>query len=117
MTVKQSAKKPNFFSELMKQAVKYIPLLLAALCLVACGNRHAEEKEALRRQVRTEFYQQELEKVQAELARTDSLLLVARADSDTLNVDKRIYLDSLQRAFDVQGALIRYIHRKQEQDR
>jgi hypothetical protein len=95
----------------------YIPLVFVAVCLLACGDRHIQEKEALRRQIREEFYQQELAKVQEELAHTDSLLAIAQADSDTLNVSKRIYLDSLQQAFDVQGAMIRYIHRKQEQEK
>lgn len=93
----------------------YTSLLLVTACLMGCGDKYAKEKDALRRQIRTEFYEQELQKVSAELARTDSLLTVARADSDTLNVEKRIYLDSLELACDVQGAMIRYIHRKQQE--
>ena len=53
--------------------------------------------------------------MEQELAITDSLLQLAEADDDTLNVEKRVRLDSLKLEADVQGAKIRYIHKKQEE--
>ncbi len=86
------------------------------MCLTACNsNKHEEKKQQLRHDLRQQFYDKELKKVQAELAITDSLLQLAEADKDTLNVQKRIRLDSLKLEADVQGAKIRYIHKKQEE--
>lgn len=83
--------------------------------LVACSNKHEAEKAQLRHDLRQQFYEKELLKVEQELAVTDSLLQLALADDDTLNVEKRIRLDSLKLEADVQGAKIRYIHKKQEE--
>ena len=92
-----------------------ITIILAALLLTACGNKHEAEKEALRMEVRKQFFASELVKAQQQLARTDSLLRQAEADPDTFNVAKRILLDSLKLEADVQGAKIRYIHKKQKE--
>ncbi len=90
-------------------------VLFVAVCLTACGNKHEQQKEALRHEIRTQYYERELVKAQAALAHTDSLLQIVEADMDTLNVEKRIRLDSLKHAADVQGAQIRYIHKKQKE--
>jgi hypothetical protein len=90
-------------------------IILVALLLTACGNRREAEKEALRQEVRKQFFASELVKAQRQLARTDSLLQLAEADADTFNVAKRILLDSLKLEADVQGAKIRYIHKKQKE--
>ena len=90
-------------------------IILVALLFTACGNRREAEKEALRQEVRKQFFASELVKAQRQLARTDSLLQLAEADADTFNVAKRILLDSLKLEADVQGAKIRYIHKKQKE--
>ena len=92
-----------------------VMIILVALLLMACGNRREAEKEALRQEVRKQFFASELVKAQRQLARTDSLLQLAEADADTFNVAKRILLDSLKLEADVQGAKIRYIHKKQKE--
>ena len=89
--------------------------LLAASLLMACQQNRQQQKDELRHQLRSEYYQQELEKAQHELAHTDSLLQVLEADLDSLNVDHRLRLDSLSHEADVQGARIRYLHRKQKE--
>lgn len=100
----------------VKKRYTYTMLLAVAMCLTACNsNKHEEQKQQLRHDLRQQFYDKELKKVQAELAITDSLLQLAEADKDTLNVAKRIRLDSLKLEADVQGAKIRYIHKKQEE--
>ena len=93
----------------------YMMTALVALLLTACGNKHEEQKEALRQEVRQQFFKTELLKAQRQLAQTDSLLRLAEADTDTFNVRKRILLDSLKLEADVQGAKIRYIHKKQKE--
>ena len=92
-----------------------VMIILVALLLTACGNRREAEKEALRQEVRKQFFASELVKAQRQLARTDSLLQLAEADADTFNVAKRILLDSLKLEADVQGSKIRYIHKKQKE--
>ena len=92
-----------------------VMIILVALLLTACGNRREAEKETLRQEVRKQFFASELVKAQRQLARTDSLLQLAEADADTFNVAKRILLDSLKLEADVQGAKIRYIHKKQKE--
>ena len=92
-----------------------VMIILVALLLTACGNRREAEKEAQRQEVRKQFFASELVKAQRQLARTDSLLQLAEADADTFNVAKRILLDSLKLEADVQGAKIRYIHKKQKE--
>ena len=92
-----------------------VMIILVALLLTACGNRREAEKEALRQEVRKQFFASELVKAQRQLARTDSLLQLAEADADTFNVAKRILLDSLKLEADVQGTKIRYIHKKQKE--
>lgn len=91
---------------------KYI-LFVVAVCLMACGNNHEAQKKELRHDLRSQFYAKELKKVEAEKVVTDSLLRLAEADDDTLNVEKRIRLDSLKLEADVQNAKMRYIYKKQ----
>lgn len=90
-------------------------LSVVAASLLACGNGHQQEKDALRRELRSRFYERELVKAQAELAATDSLLQVAQADTLLWGLQRRVLLDSLRVTADVQGAKIRYIHRKQKE--
>jgi hypothetical protein len=85
-----------------------------ALLLTACGNKREAQQKAVRQQIHTQYYEEQLAKAQAELARTDSLLQVCEASLDSLDVNQRIRLDSLQRAVDVLGAKVRYIHKKQK---
>ncbi len=92
-----------------------ICMIVCAMLLTACGNGREAEKEALRQEVRRQFFATELVKAQRQLEHTDSLLRLAEADPDTLNVRKRILLDSLKLEADVQGAKIRYIHKKQKE--
>ena len=94
---------------------KYILFVVVACLMMACSNKHEEQKKELRHDLRTQFYAKELKKVEAEMVATDSLLRIAEADDDTLNVEKRIRLDSLKLEADVQSAKIRYIHKKQEE--
>jgi hypothetical protein len=97
----------------MKKSV--VIILLAASLLMACQENRQKQKDELRHHLRSEYYQRELEKAQRELAYTDSLLQVLEADLDSLNVDHRLLLDSLSHEADVQGARIRYLHRKQKE--
>ncbi len=90
-------------------------LFVVVVCLTGCGNRREAQKRQLRHDLRTQFYAKELRKVEAELSKTDSLLQLSLSDPDTLNVQKRIRLDSLKLEADVQGAKIRYIHKKQKE--
>ena len=98
---------------------KYILIcVIIAGLLSACsghGSKAQKRVDDYRLRARQHFYESELLKVQAELARTDSLLQEAEADPDTFNVDKRIRRDSLRLEADVQGARIRYIHKKQKE--
>lgn len=92
--------------------------LLAVALLTACSDsseRRRQQTDEYRHAARLRFYQQELRKAQDQLAVTDSLLRLAESDKDTLNVQKRIRRDSLKLEADVQGAKIRYIHRKQKE--
>ena len=89
---------------------KYILILLVVAGLVACGNRRQQEVEQFRTKVRSEFLKEKLAKAQEELAHTDSLLQARGGEGDST----RGYLDSLEMAADVQGAQIRYIHKKQK---
>lgn len=100
----------------MRIVKRYIIPVIVAACLTGCGNnKHEEQKKELRHDLRSQFYAKELKKVEAEMVVTDSLLKMAEADDDTLNVEKRIRLDSLKLEADVQSAKIRYIHKKQEE--
>ena len=101
------------FAADMKKCVAII--LFAAGLLMACQGNRQQQKDELHRHLRSEYYQQELEKAQHELAHTDSLLQLLEADMDSLNVDHRLRLDSLSHEADVQGARIRYLHRKQQE--
>ncbi len=86
-----------------------------AVCFVACGNSRQRQVDEYRTEKRAEFYEDKLEEARQELAATDSLLQRAEAEGDSFDVDQRIYMDSLDRASQVQGAKIRYIHRKQKE--
>ena len=99
-----------FALPLHTQMKKYILILLVVAGLVACGNRRQQEVEQFRTKVRSEFLKEKLAKAQEELAHTDSLLQARGGEGDST----RGYLDSLEMAAEVQGAQIRYIHKKQK---
>lgn len=94
----------------------YVIIFITIAACVACGNHRQQQAEVEQLQeTRAQFYEEKLKEVQSELFRTDSLLQLAEADPDTLNVQKRLRRDSLRHAADVQGARIRYLHRKQKE--
>ena len=89
---------------------KFIVILVVVAGLAACGSRRQKEVEQFRMKVRSEFLKEKLAKAQEELAHTDSLLQARGGEGDST----RGYLDSLEMAAEVQGAQIRYIHKKQK---
>ena len=78
--------------------------------MISCGNRRQQEVERFRMKVRSQFLEEKLAEAQEELARTDSIMQKRGTDIDSTPG----YLDSLEMAADVQGAQIRYIHKKQK---
>jgi len=98
----------------MRIGIKHILPLMACLLLTACGDNRKQTDE-YRLKVRSHYYERELEKAQAELARTDSLFREVVHQEFTDSVQKRLLFDSLRHEEDVQGAKIRYIHRKQQE--
>ena len=97
----------------MKQHIFYIAIV--AVCLTACGNSRKQQVDDFRKQKRSEFYEKKLHEAQQELKSTDSLLQIAEAEGDSFDVQQRIYMDSLDRESQLQGAKIRYLHRKQQE--
>jgi hypothetical protein len=89
---------------------KYIGILVVVAGLTACGHGRQQEVERFRMKVRSEFLKGKLTEAQQELARTDSILQARGSEVDSTPG----YLDSLEMAADVQGAQIRYIHKKQK---
>ena len=87
---------------------------MTAVLLLSCGNKREEQKRQLQHEVRSQYYDRQLRKAEQQLAKTDSLLQLEEADSSAIDVEKRLRLDSLRHAADVQGAKIRYIHKKQK---
>jgi len=100
----------HLFVPLQTQMKKFIVILVVVAGLAACGNRRQKEVEQFRMKVRSEFLKEKLEKTQQELARTDSIMQARGGEVDSTPG----YLDSLEMAADVQGAQIRYIHKKQK---
>ena len=89
---------------------KYLLTILVVGCLISCGNRRQQEIEQFRMKVRTQFLEEKLAEAQQELAHTDSIMQERGIDTDSTPG----YLDSLEMAADIQGAQIRYIHKKQK---
>ena len=89
---------------------KYVLFIMVVGCLISCGNRRQQEVERFRMKVRSQFLEEKLAEAQQELARTDSIMQ-QRSDVDSTPG----YQDSLELAADVQGAQIRYIHKKQKE--
>ena len=89
---------------------KYVLFIMVVGCLISCGNRRQQEVERFRMKVRSQFLEEKLAEAQEELARTDSIMQKRGTDIDSTPG----YLDSLEMAADVQGAQIRYIHKKQK---
>ena len=109
-------------------------LLAAALVVVGCKDRTGEklqQAQVLRDQARTEFLDSALQKAQQELAQTDSLLEAAKVRHQQLQeaikkdpyskrlerelTEARCIMDSLQVAWNTQGAKIKFLHKKQKQ--
>ena len=65
--------------------------------------------------MRSQYLEEKLAEAQLELAHTDSILQQRELREDSTKVQKRNYQDSLELAADVQGAQIRYIHKKQKE--
>jgi hypothetical protein len=65
--------------------------------------------------VRSQYLEEKLAEAQLELAHTDSILQQRELREDSTIVQKRYYQDSLELGADVQGAQIRYIHKKQKE--
>ena len=80
-------------------------------CLISCGNKRQQEVERFRMKVRSQFLEEKLAEAQQELARTDSIMQLRSGSTDSTPG----YQDSLELAADVQGAQIRYIHKKQKE--
>lgn len=101
----------------ISKAIGWGLLLTLALTMAACRptGKARQQVEDYRQAVRRHFYKQKLKNAQAELAETDSLLQQTEADSTTINVEHALRQDSLKLESDVQGAKIRYIHRKQKE--
>ena len=89
---------------------KYVLFIMVVGCLISCGNKRQQEVERFRMKVRSQFLEEKLAEAQEELARTDSIMQKRGTDIDSTPG----YLDSLEMAADVQGAQIRYIHKKQK---
>ncbi len=77
---------------------------------MACGHGRQQEIERFRMKVRSQYLEEKLAKAQEDLARTDSIMQKRSGEVDTTPG----YMDSLELAADVQGAQIRYIHKKQK---
>ncbi len=90
---------------------KYVVILVVAAGLMACGHGRQKEVERFRMKVRSQFLEEKLAEAQQELARTDSIMQQRGSDVDATPG----YQDSLEMAADVQGAQIRYIHKKQKE--
>ena len=92
-----------------------ITVITVAACLIACSNSRKQQVDEFRRQQRMEYYQDKLQEAQRQLAATDSLLRKAETEGDSLDIRQRIYRCSLEQMSQLQGAKIRYIHRKQKE--
>lgn len=90
---------------------KYIVILVVVAGLAACSHGRQKEVEQFRMKVRSQFLEEKLAEAQQSLARTDSILQQRDGDVDSTPG----YQDSLEMAADVQGAQIRYIHKKQKE--
>jgi len=104
----------HLFSYLCIEMKTILLFMMTAVLLLSCANRREEQKQQLRQEVRSQYYDRQLQEAERQLAKTDSLLQMAEADSSAVDVEKHLRLDSLRHAADVQGAKIRYIHKKQK---
>jgi hypothetical protein len=101
----------NYFVTLHPQMKKYVLFFTVAGCLISCSHGRKQEVERFRAKVRSEFLEKKLAEAQEDLARTDSIMRQRNGDIDSTPG----YQDSLELAADVQGAQIRYIHKKQKE--
>ena len=89
---------------------KWLVFIMVVGCLSSCGHGRQQEVERFRMKVRSHYLEKKLAEAQQELAHTDSIMLKRGVDVDSTPG----YMDSLEMAADVQGAQIRYIHKKQK---
>jgi hypothetical protein len=101
----------NYFVPLQTQMKKYVSILVVVAVLASCSHGRQKELEQFRLKVRSQLLEEKLAEAQQKLARTDSILQQRDGDADSTPG----YMDSLEIAADVQGAQIRYIHRKQKE--
>ena len=92
------------------QMKKYVFLMMVVGCLMACGHGRQQEVERFRMKIRSQFLEEKLAKAKEDLARTDSIMQQRNGEVDSTPG----YMDSLELAADIQGAQIRYIHKKQK---
>ena len=115
---------------------KIILPLLAILLLTACGETKTRKEINRRKAALVEHQQTELKKAEAELWKTDSLLLIANKELEamTQQVEEhkkalkateeeltaltklRVKRDSIRTQYEALGLKIRYIHKKQNKE-
>ena len=115
---------------------KIILPLLAILILTACGDTKTRKEINRRKAALLEHQQTELKKAEAELWKTDSLLLIANKELEamTQQVEEhkkalkaseeeltaltklRVKRDSIRTQYEALGLKIRYIHKKMKNE-
>ena len=115
---------------------KIILPLLAILILTACGETKTRKEINRRKAALVEHQQTELKKAEAELWKTDSLLLIANKELEamTQQVEEhkkalkaseeeltaltklRVKRDSIRTQYEALGLKIRYIHKKMKNE-
>ena len=111
--------------------------ILVALLLTACGETKTRKEINRRKAALIEHQQTELKKAEAELWKTDSLLQIANKEFETMTqqVEEhkkalkateeeltaltmlRVKRDSIQTQYEALGLKIRYIHKKQRENK
>ena len=114
---------------------KIILPLLAILLLTACGETKTRKEINRRKAALVEHQQTELKKAEAELWKTDSLLLIVNKELEAMTKEVeehkkalkatpeeltaltqlRVKRDSIRTQYEALGLKIRYIHKKQSE--
>ena len=114
---------------------KIILPLLAILILTACGETKTRKEINRRKAALIEHQQTELKKAEAELWKTDSLLLIVNKELEAMTKEVeehkkalkatpeeltaltqlRVKRDSIRTQYEALGLKIRYIHKKQSE--
>jgi len=118
--------------------MKHIALgIIAALLLTACGESKTRKEINRRKAALVEKQETELKKAQAELWQTDSLLQIANKELEAMTKEVeahkqelkatpeelsdltrlRIKRDSIRTQYEALGMKIRYIHKKQSENK